>query len=87
MELEFIIFLVLLAVYLICYVVFAARTGCFKKSVGISVALGLGAIILLNATNFLTGIRIPINWWTLGSGAAMGLPGVIALLLLRLIFI
>ena len=49
--------------------------------------LGIGALAVVNIIGIFCDVGIPINEWTVGSGALFGLPSVIGLLLLNLIII
>ncbi len=87
MNLPLIVFICFASIYFIAYTVLAAKTGAFKKTVAISVGSGLFALAAVGLAAPLTGVWIPFNWWTVGSSAAVGLPGVVALVLSKLIFI
>jgi len=47
----------------------------------LSVLSGVAALYAVNAVGLLTGLRLSVNWLTLGISAAGGVPGVVALLL------
>lgn len=87
MTLELIIFLVLASIYAIALFYTAAKTGSFLKTISYSAAAGLAVFALLGLTAPFTGIWLPFNPWSLGTSAAVGLPGVVAMLLARMIFI
>ena len=46
---------------------------------------GVCAIAAVNIAGIFTGVSLGFNWFTLVGSAAFGVPGVIAMLLLRLI--
>ena len=50
------------------------------------VGLGIGALAAVNLTSVLTGVGLPVSLLTIGVSAAGGIPGVAALLLLKLFF-
>ena len=47
----------------------------------LSAMSGVAALYAVNAVGLLTGMRLAVNWLTLGVSAAGGVPGVVALLL------
>lgn len=47
----------------------------------LNAALAIAALIVINLTAAFTGVHIPINQWTVGSGAVFGLPAVIGILI------
>ena len=47
----------------------------------LSVFSGVAALYAVNAVGLLTGMRLSVNWLTLGVSAAGGVPGVVAMLL------
>lgn len=51
----------------------------------INFALGIAALIAVNLSARFTGIRIPVNPYSVSTGAVLGIPGVCGLLILRLI--
>ena len=46
----------------------------------LNAVFGIAAMVIINLTSSFTGVHIPINQWTVGSGAVFGLPGVIGIL-------
>lgn len=52
----------------------------------ISAATGLGALVLVNLTAAFTGVALPVSLLSLGAAVIGGIPGVVALLLLRLLW-
>ncbi len=51
-----------------------------------STVTGLGALYLVNLTGSFTGVWVPLNFFSVPVAALGGIPGVIILLLLRLIW-
>lgn len=47
---------------------------------------GVCALAAVNLAGVFTGVSLGINWFTLGVCGTLGIPGVITLLLLKLIF-
>lgn len=62
------------------------RTGRFWIGWLFSAATGLGALGLVNLTSVYTGVALPLSLLSLGSAVVGGIPGVVALLMLRLIW-
>lgn len=78
--------LVYLVINLIVQLIFIAKIkNPFKNAItGIAISFVLLAII--NTIAFFTGIYIPINWHTIISSAAFGIPGIAGLIILQSIF-
>ncbi len=64
----------------------AVRDGRPLRRLASSAAQGIGGLLLVNVTAGLSGVSLGLGWLPLGSCMVFGLPGVIALVLLRLIF-
>ena len=73
-------------VYHIVLLVTFYRSGKFLKSLIISALSGLAFFGIVNLLSGTTGVALPLNGWTLGISASFGLPGVIAMLLVKLFF-
>ena len=87
MEILKISFIVLLVIYFILMFVFALLE---KKPISTIVkfmVLGVSVLVLINVTSPLTKISLPVNLYTVLGSACVGIPGVITLLLLKIIFI
>ncbi|MCR5485221.1 MAG: pro-sigmaK processing inhibitor BofA family protein [Clostridiales bacterium] len=61
------------------------RSRSFFKTLFLSVIQGTAAIFAVNAAGLLTGVTMPVNWYTLGFGAVFGAPGVISMLISEII--
>ena len=59
------------------------KSHCLLKSILINAILGFTATAIINLTQNLTGVYIPLNWWTVGGSGILGLPYVCGLLLLQ----
>ncbi|MBR4910169.1 MAG: pro-sigmaK processing inhibitor BofA family protein [Clostridia bacterium] len=57
------------------------------RSAAINALLGLAALVLVNAAGFWTGVRIPINIYTLPAAAVFGLPACAAFVVLGVLFL
>ena len=55
------------------------------KTLLFSALSGIVVFTVINLLSSLTGITISVNAWTLGSSAVFGMPGVLGLLILRMI--
>ncbi len=63
----------------------AVKDGKPLRRVASAGAQGLGGLLLVNATAGLSGVSLGFSWMALGGSVLLGLPGVITLVLLRLI--
>ena len=82
-----IVLICLSAVYGFIYLVLAAKTGRPIRTILLYALVGLGAMALINLTTHFSGVSIPVNAYTVGVNAALGLPGTVGLLFTRLIFL
>jgi hypothetical protein len=41
---------------------------------------------VINIISHFTGVNIAVNGWTVGTSAVLGMPGVLGLLIMRMIF-
>ena len=74
-------------IYGFLYFIFAVATKKPFKTIFFYGFLGLAGLIVIDLTSNFSGIYIPVNPYTIGASTALGLPGTITLLLLRMIFI
>ncbi len=81
-----VVLLSLAVIYLLVLSVVFYRQGRFVKAMLITAASGIAAMLIVNLISRFTGVRLPYNPWTVGVGALMGLPGIIALMLINLFF-
>lgn len=80
---------ILIAVFVIYAAVFlglCVKSGKFLKTLLLFSASGIAAMVLVGVLSPVTGVRIPFNPWTVGTSAALGIPGVIGLLFMNLFF-
>lgn len=82
-----IIFICFCVIYGFLYFIFAVGTNKPFKTIFLYAFLGVAGLVLVNLTSSFSGVYIPVNAYTLGSTAALGLPGTISLLMLKMIFI
>ena len=81
-----IIFICTCVIYGFLYFIFAAGTKKPFKTIFLYAFLGILGFVAVNLTTKFSGVYIPINAYTLGTSAALGLPGTISLLILKVIF-
>lgn len=72
---------------LAAFVILGLSVGSGKpiKVLLINALIGVAAFTIVNLTARFTGIRIPLNEWTLAGAGIYGIPAVFGLLILRLI--
>lgn len=75
-----------LTVYVILLLYFAFASGKPFRVLFVNALLGLASFLAVDLTARFSGVYLPLNPWTAGTAAGMGLPGVFGLLILRLIF-
>lgn len=73
-------------IYLLVLLVFLYRQGKFIKAALLTVVSGAAAMLIINLLSGFTGVRIPYNCWTVGTSALLGVPGMIAVLLINAFF-
>lgn len=82
-----IVFIVLAVIYGFVYLILAAKTGRPFKTVLLFAAAGIVGLLAVNLMAKYSGVSVPVNAFTVSAGAALGLPGTVGLLLLRMIFL
>lgn len=80
------VMLIAVIIYAILLLIFALKTKKPLKTLMLSALLGLAALLCVNLTSGLTGVVLNINGWTLATSAAAGIPGVLAMLTLRILW-
>jgi hypothetical protein len=86
MEVFKIVCISLFVIYLIAIIVLAMREKRPVVTLLVFAGIGIGLLLVINLTSKFTGVYLPINSYTVGASAAGGAAGIIALLLLRVIF-
>ncbi len=79
-------FIIYLVLYLIILLVLCHKSGKFLKTALLFILSGVAAFTVVNIISSYTGVSVPVNLWTVGTSAALGLPGVLGLLLIRMFF-
>lgn len=54
------------------------------KSVFLNAVFGFAAIAIINLTRSLTGVFVPLNWWTVAGSGVFGLPYVCGIILIQI---
>lgn len=65
--------------------ILALKSRKFFRSLFLNALLGVAVLAAIDLTTRFTGVHIPVNEWTVGSSAVLGLPAVAGFLLLPLI--
>ena len=81
------LFLIISVIYIFFYVVFAIKSGEFKKSIMRTCFLGPLLLIGLHILGCYLGFNLPLNIFTISFSAFTGLPGVLLFSLLDFFFI
>ncbi len=63
----------------------AIRTGKPLRRLAVSGAQGMCALGLVDVLGAFTGVSLGVSWFTAGVGTVLGIPGIIGLLLMRLV--
>lgn len=63
-----------------------AKSGHFFKSLFTSAFQGIISLIAVNVTGLATGVCLSLNWYTIAGVSVFGLPGTIALVIMKSLF-
>lgn len=85
MKAFFIFNIVVLSVFALVVLFFAIKSHKFFKTLLFNAFLGVCVLAIVDLTSKLSGIYIPINWYSVGSSATFGIPAVCLLLVLQII--
>lgn len=85
MKIYLITFCVLLGITAMTLLIFHIKTLKPIRSLLIHALLGLAVFAAINLTQRFTGLRIPVNWYTISLSTVFGIPGISGLLILNLI--
>ena len=61
------------------------RVVVLMKKIMISALMGILSICAINLTTVLTGVSLPVSRLSIAAGAILGIPGVISMLMLKLV--
>jgi len=87
MKAFFIIVGIMLSVFFLGILFFAVKSRKFIKTTLFNSFLGLSILAIIDLTYKLTGIYIPINWYTVLGSGIFGMPAVCGFLLLQIVFL
>lgn len=62
------------------------RSGHFLRCLVFSAVTGNAALLVISYLGAFTGVALGINLFTVGTATLLGIPGVLAMLLIRLLF-
>lgn len=74
-----------LSITLIAILIVCLKSGRFLKSFFLNAIIGIAVLIIINLLSRFTGVKIPVNEYTVPFCALCGIPGIILLTLLPLI--
>ena len=77
----------ILAVFFIVKLIFCLKGEKMLLRLLLHSALGFAVFILINLTSKWSGVYIPLNEWSFGFTAALGIPAVCGQLILQIFFI
>lgn len=81
-----ILLVIWLSICTLVLLVFHIKSRRMIRSVTLNALLGLAAILIINSTQKFTGIRIPLNPYTVGGSGVFGLPCICGIILLQIMF-
>ncbi len=74
-----------LSICTLCLFIIHIKSHKFLKSIALNSILSFAVVLIINLSKVLTGVSVPINWWTVTGSAAFGLPFVCGVILLQII--
>lgn len=87
MEILKTIFILLAAVYAITFLFFAFKSKKPLRTIVLSAALGIAVFVLLNLASGYTGIKLGVNPWSIICAACAGVPGVVLMVVMRMMWL
>ena len=69
----------------VCVLWWTVKSEKGARSFVLSALQGIAAMFAVNLTGMVTGVTIAVNWYTVATYIVLGLPGVIATLVINLI--
>ena len=79
------IFIVIFSVFFLAVLFFMIKSHKFFKTLIFNAFLGLCDLAIIDLTSKLTGLYIPLNWYSAGGTAVFGIPAVCLLLILQIL--
>ena len=69
-----------------CILLFVFKSPKGGRSFFLSALQGVAALFAVNLSGMITGVTLALNYWTAGVSALLGLPGVICMLIMNIVF-
>ena len=79
-----VIAIILAVVYALCLLVAVARQGKFLKTLTATALSGVCGLLVVNILSLFTGVSLVPTVYTVGASAVFGIPGVVAMLVLKM---
>lgn len=76
---------IVIASCICAFLIVLLRNRRLLKRIALSSLGGLAALGAVDLTGILTGVTLAFNFWTFASAVVLGLPGVVAMMLIKLI--
>lgn len=78
-------FIIYLCIYVLLLLWLCHKNGSMLKTFLMSALSGMAVFTAVNLLSRFTGVSIPVNVYTLGASAGLGIPGVLGLITVRII--
>ncbi len=78
-------FIIIMVMYAVLMLYFSYKNGKILRTLLLSALSGIIVFTAVNLLSAVSGVDIPVNAWTLGSSAVFGMPGVLGMLIIRMI--
>ncbi len=78
-------FYIVLVLYFLFYLIFSYKTGKFVNTVFKIGVIGISVLAIIHLFGGYLGFKVPLNIYTIGISAVMGLPGVLFVLIIPFI--
>lgn len=73
-------------IFALAFLICAMRSRKPFRTIVFSALIGLAALLVVNISGIFTGVSIALNPWTVLCSAAAGVPGVLLLLAMRMVW-
>lgn len=67
--------------------VFLSKTKKPLKNAVLSILISFVLLAIINNLTFVTGIYVPVNWYTVIAAGVYGIPGIIGIIIMQTIFL
>ena len=78
-------FIVIFSLFALAILFFAIKSHKLFKTLFFNAFLGLCILAIIDLTSRLTGLYIPVNWYSVGGTSVFGIPAVCLLFILQVI--